>query len=328
MKMKIAILGGGVAGSLLGHLLKTRTNHEVTLFDVVDKYVKPCGDIVPNVFTPPYSWDVKFRIKRFAFYVDGERVYDVEYRHTKWLVIDKWKWINEMRKKLGFKRVSEFRKEDFDIVIDSKGPYDMDREVVYTTRAIIKTDKFSDEAIFEFDTRYTGFYWIFPAEEGVLNVGAGFIEYKNSKELLLKFIKERFSEYEMIDLRGAPISISPVRDKRWRIGEARGLVFPLSGEGIRPSAISAIKAFEALNHDLAEFNDRLTESLKDLERSIMLQYKLLSLYRSSGLSLRKGLLKFLFKNDILIDAYLEDKLTPEGIIESSRFVRSGGLLRK
>ncbi|BCU71211.1 NAD(P)/FAD-dependent oxidoreductase [Stygiolobus caldivivus] len=326
--MKIAIIGGGVSGSLLGYLLRTKTNHEVELFDVVSNYVKPCGDIVPNVFSPPYPWEVKFNIKRFAFYVDGERVYDVQYKHTKWLVIDKWKWINEMRKSLGFNHVNNFRKSEFDLVIDSKGPYDMDRDVVYTTRAIIKTDKFTDEAIFEFNTKYTGFYWVFPAEEGLLNVGAGFIEHKNSKELLLSYMKERIGHFEITDLRGAPISISPVKNKSGRIGEARGLVFPLSGEGIRPSAISAIKAFEAINYDPAHFDIKLESDLRPLEKSVMLQYKILSLYRASGLPLRKGLLKFLFKNDILIDAYLEDKLTPEGIIESARFVKSGGLLRK
>ncbi|MEJ2770850.1 MAG: NAD(P)/FAD-dependent oxidoreductase [Sulfolobaceae archaeon] len=326
--MKIAVIGGGVSGSLLGYLLKAKTNHEVKLFDVINKYVKPCGDIVPNVFSTPYPWEVKFGIKRFAFYIDGERVYDVEYRHTKWLVIDKWKWINDMRKNLGFNHVSEFRKEDFDLVIDAKGPYDMDRDVVYTTRAIIKTDKFTDEAIFEFDTKYTGFYWIFPAEEGLLNIGAGFIEYKNSKELLLKYMKERYGNFELLDMRGAPISISPVHNKVGRIGEARGLVFPLSGEGIRPSAISAIKAYEVLSYDFNRFEERLDSALKSLEDSIMLQHKILLLYRKSGLSLRKGLLKFLFKNEILIDAYLEDKLTPEGITESARFVKSGGILRK
>ncbi|MFP3200933.1 MAG: NAD(P)/FAD-dependent oxidoreductase [Sulfolobus sp.] len=322
--MKIGIIGGGVAGSLLGYLLRTKTNYEVKIIDINPKYVKPCGDIVPNVFNPPYSWDIKFNIKRFAFYIDGERVYDIEYRHTKWVVIDKWKWINSMREGIPYSRTID---EKFDLIIDSKGPYDMDREVVYTTRAIVKTENFSDEAILEFNTKYTGFYWIFPAEEGFLNIGAGFIEYKNSKELVLKYIREKIKEYKIEDIRGSPISISPVKLKNNRIGEARGLVFPLSGEGIRPSAISAIYAYESIVK-YGQIEDYLGEAIKKIEYAINLQHKLLNLYRNAGMGLRKALLKFLFKNEILIDAYLEDKLTPEGIMEAARFIKNGGIVRK
>lgn len=324
---KIAILGGGVSGSLLAYLLKTRTNYDVYLFDIKEKYVKPCGDIVPNVYSPPVNWDVKFRIKRFAFYLDGELVNEVEYRQTKWLVIDKWGWINKMRERVNVLHVSRFDKQNYDVVIDAKGPYDMDRDVVYTTRALIKTEKFDDKAIFEFNTKYTGFYWIFPSEEGIFNVGAGFLEYKNSKELILKYIKEKFSDAKIIDIRGAPISVSPIKNKSMRIGEARGLVYPLSGEGIRPSAISAEYAFEALYKE-KNLDEYLNEKLEKIERAIQLQHILLNLYKKSSITLRKSLLKLLFKNDILIDAYLEDKITLDGILESARFVKNGGLLRK
>lgn len=319
---KIAVLGGGVSGSLLSYLIKTRTNYDIKLFDLREKYVKPCGDIVPNIYSPPIPWDVKFRIKRFAFYLDGELMNEVEYRNTKWLVIDKWGWINKMREKVGVNHVSLFNKNDFDYVIDAKGPYDMDRDVVYTTRALIKTNKFDDIAIFEFNTKYTGFYWVFPSEEGVLNVGAGFLEYKNSKELILNYIKERYGDAQFLDIRGAPISVSPIKDKKFKIGEARGLVFPLSGEGIRPSAISAEKAFEALYKE-KDFEAHMDESLKKLYNALNIQHLALKLYRNSSLSLRKSLLKVLFKSDILIDAYLEDKITLEGIMESARFIKDG-----
>ena len=320
--IKIAILGGGVSGSLLSYLIKTRTNFDVKLFDIREKYVKPCGDIVPNVYSPPVPWDVKFRIKRFAFYLDGELMNEIEYRNTKWLVIDKWGWINKMRERVGVTHVSLFNKKDFDYVIDAKGPYDMDREVVYTTRALIRTNRFDDIAIFEFNTRYTGFYWVFPSEEGILNVGAGFLEHKNSKELVLSYIKEKYKDAQILDIRGAPISVSPIKDKRFKIGEARGLVFPLSGEGIRPSAISAEVAFEALYKE-KDFEFYMDEYLKKLYNAINIQHLLLKLYRNSSLSLRKTLLRVLFKSDILIDAYLEDKITLEGILESARFIKNG-----
>ncbi|MCH4815033.1 MAG: NAD(P)/FAD-dependent oxidoreductase [Saccharolobus sp.] len=320
--MRIAILGGGVAGSTLAYLL-SRISNEVTIFDINQHYVKPCGDIVPNVYTPPFNWNETFGIKRFSFYIDGEKIYDVEYRHTKWLVIDKWKWINDMRKSSKIIVTHDLNIKDFDYVIDSRGPYPMDREVVYTTRAIIETEEFDDEAILEFDTRYTGFYWIFPSRENEYNIGAGFLEYKNSKELLYYYLRKKFNNFEIKDVRGAPISIGSVKNKKLRIGEARGLVFPLSGEGIRPSAISAEYAFEAIykEKDLDEF---LNDKLSIIEKRIKIQKMLLDLYRYSSLSLRKTFMRIFFKNDVLIDTYLEDKIDLNGIIESLKSVRGNG----
>lgn len=323
---RIAIIGGGVSGSLLSYLLASH-GYDVKLFDIKEKYFKPCGDIVPNVYRAPVDWNVKFYIKNFAFYIDGERIYDVRYRSTKWISIDKSGWINYMRSHV-IQNVGNIKpkKEDFDLIIDAKGPYDMDRRVVYTTRALVKVDNFDDEAILEFDSRYTGFYWIFPEEEGIYNIGAGFLEYKNSKELVLEYIRNKFKKSEIIDIRGAPISIGEVSNKNYKIGEARGLVFPMSGEGIRPSAISAEIAFEAIYKE-KDFNTYLSDSLKKLESRVKIQRRLLQLYMKLSQPLRKLALRFFFKNDILIDAYLEDKIDLEGIRESIEAIKNGYIIR-
>ncbi|QKR00943.1 NAD(P)/FAD-dependent oxidoreductase [Metallosphaera tengchongensis] len=322
--LKVAIRGGGVGGSLLGALLQS-VGHDVTLFDIKDKYIKPCGDIVPNVYRPPFQWDVKYEIKEFAFYLDNERLYDVRYRSPKWLTIDKSGWINSMRSNLRQIVTNERPNlENYDLSIDSRGPYPMDREVVYTTRALVKVDKFNPEAILEFDTKLTGFYWIFPAEEGLLNVGSGFLENKNSRALLLDYMRQRFDKFEVIDLRGAPISVGKVPVKEGRIGEARGLVFPLSGEGIRPSAISAEIAFRAIQRGKS-MEEELNEGLRRIESRIWIQRLLLDAYRKSSLVIRKSMLRHFLKSEILIDAFLEDKLDLQGIKESLELIRSGGI---
>lgn len=321
--MRVSILGGGVAGSLLGKLLHDH-GHEVVIHDILSKYVKPCGDVVPNVYSPPYPWRIKFWIKNFEFYLDGIKLYDIQYRYPKWIVIDKWEWINSMREKIVHARPELLNPRNFDLVLDSRGPYPMDRRLVYTSRAILKTDEFRDVAVFEFQSKRTGFFWIFPDQEGVLNVGAGFLETKDSREELLRYVRSRFRSYEIVDLRGAPISISPVLDKRKRIGEARGLVFPMSGEGIRPSAISAELAFEAITKGKT-FEEHLDRSLKTLERRIDIQGKLLRLYAGLSVTLRREMIKSLVKSDVLIDAYLEDKLDLMGVIESLRTVNGGGI---
>jgi hypothetical protein len=322
--MRIGIVGGGVAGSLLYMLLR-RVGYEVDIYDLKDRYFKPCGDIVPNLYTPPIPWKVDVEIKDFAFYLDGELMYDVSYNYPKWLVIDKWGWINGMRPH-DMKFTRDFS-GGYDIKIDARGPYPMDREVVYTTRAIVKTDKPLDRAIFEFDSKLTGFYWIFPAAKGTINVGAGFLEDRNSREALIKYIKEKFKEYELLDLRGAPVTIGEAREKSWKIGEARGLVFPMSGEGIRPAAMSAEVAFAAI-HKEKEFDSYLESELRVLINRIRIQRFLLSLYRSSSIYVRRTLLRSLMRSDVLIDAYLDDKLDINGILDAVRVIKSGVSPRK
>ncbi|AEE94228.1 NAD(P)/FAD-dependent oxidoreductase [Acidianus hospitalis] len=322
---KIAVIGGGVSGSYLAYLL-SNSGYDVTLFDIKEKYFKPCGDVVPNIYKPKFEWKIKYYIKNFAFYLDGERIYDVGYRNPKWIVIDKPGWINSMREKVNQVISTKADKSKFDLTIDAKGPYDMDRQVVYTTRALIETNEFSDEAILEFNTKFTGFFWIFPDEEGVLNVGAGFIENKNSKDLLLNYIKNKFKDYKILDLRGAPISIGSVKSKSLKIGEARGLVFPMSGEGIRPSAISAEIAYEAITRG-KNFDEYLSYNLTKIERRIEIQRRLLDVYMKSNINARKFLLKTFLRNDILIDAFLEDKLDFEGILESARGIKYGSIVR-
>ncbi|BDC19867.1 NAD(P)/FAD-dependent oxidoreductase [Acidianus sp. HS-5] len=321
----IAIIGGGVSGSYLAYML-SNSGYNVTLFDIKEKYFKPCGDVVPNVYKPKFEWEIKYYIKNFAFYLDGERIYDVNYRNPKWIVIDKAGWINSMRERVNQVITTTLDKSKFDLVIDAKGPYDMDRQVVYTTRALIETSEFNDEAILEFNTKFTGFFWIFPDEEGVLNVGAGFIENKNSKELLLNYMQSKFKEYKVLDIRGAPISIGGIKNKSLKIGEARGLVFPMSGEGIRPSAISAEIAYEAVTKG-KNLNEYLSTNLNKIERRIEIQRKFLDLYMKSNINARKFLLRTFLKNDVLIDAFLEDKLDFEGIIESARGIRYGSIIR-
>ncbi len=322
---KIAIRGGGVAGSYLANLLQN-SNYDVTLFDLKGRYFKPCGDVVPNIYEPRISWNVKYKIRNFAFYLDGEKIYDVRYRHTKWNVIDKSAWINSMLDNIKQKIIGNEKpeRENYDTIINAMGPYIMDRKVVYTTRSLVKTEEFNDEAILEFNSKFTGFYWIFPDSEGIYNIGAGFLEYKNSKELLMQYIRSKLRNYEIVDTRGAPITIDQISDRNWRIGEARGLVFPMSGEGIRPSAISAEIAFDALTRE-KDFNETLDYRLHKLEKRIKIQHLLLRIYINLNESLRKSMLKAFLKNGVLIDAFLEDKIDFEGIAESVKAIKNGSI---
>ncbi|MCY0860649.1 MAG: NAD(P)/FAD-dependent oxidoreductase [Sulfolobaceae archaeon] len=327
--MKIAILGAGVAGALLGALLSNK-GYDVYVYDIRKEYEKACGDAVPTDYKPIIPWNTKVRIKRFVFTLDSQDSYSISYNYSKWQIIDKWEWINRLRAQIKNFNVKDSRFIDpkgYDLVINAKGPYNMDAEIVYTTRAIVKVPEIFDYVVFDFDSNLTGFYWIFPSEIGdnetILNIGGGFLETKINRDLLMDYIRKKFPKFEVMDVRGAPITLSEPKDKNNRIGEARGLVFPLSGEGIRPSAISAELAFEAIEKE-KELNSFIEANMKKFISRIRIQRLLLNLYiKSQNREFRRSLLRLLFKRDYLLDAYLEDKIDLEGINESIRLIKYG-----
>jgi flavin-dependent dehydrogenase len=100
----------------------------------------------------------------------------------------------------------------------------------------------------------------------------------------------------------------------------------MSGEGIRPSAISAEIAYEAITRG-KNFDEYLSYNLTKIERRIEIQRRLLDVYMKSSINARKFLLKTFLRNDVLIDAFLEDKLDFEGILESARGIKYGSIVR-
>ncbi|TRM92000.1 dehydrogenase, partial [Sulfolobus sp. A20-N-G8] len=92
-------------------------------------------------------------------------------------------------------------------------------------------------------------------------------------------------------------------------------------------AISAEYAFEAI-HKGKELDDYLDDKLKIFEKRINIQLMLLNIYKYSSISLRRTLMKTFFKNDVLIDAYLEDKIDLDGIVESIKSVKGNGYISR
>jgi len=301
---RVAIRGAGVAGSYLFQLLR-HSGIEAELFDVTEKYFKPCGEVVTNSYAPKYPWKVITEVHDFKLLIDGSEVYSTHYRYAKWVVIDKTGWVNELRGG-AVKRWTNGEARAHELVIDATGPYSRDRTTVLTVRAIVQTEDTVDWVSLEFNSDLTGFYWVFPSRPGTANVGAGFLEVRNPARLLLDYVKRKVPG-KVTSLSGAPISVGEVRDKRGRIGEARGLVFPIAGEGIRPAAISAEVAAEAIASG-DELDERLTDELADLEAEIREQGRLLRLYSAMPRAIRKALMTKLLKKDGFVDAYLSDEL--------------------
>ncbi|WP_449462922.1 NAD(P)/FAD-dependent oxidoreductase [Tardisphaera miroshnichenkoae] len=298
---KIGIIGAGVAGSYLHALLKS-AGRESQLYDVTSRYFKACGEAVTNSYSPKIPWKVVAEVHEFSFFMDGKPIYSTSFRHPKWVIIDKNAWINSMREDaiVGQRPNSA----EFDLMVDATGPYSKDREVVYAARALVQAEKAPDGVVMEFDSRLTGFYWIFPSANGMLNIGAGFMEVKDPLPLLRNYVKRIGGN--ITSILGAPITVGLVKATAKRIGEARGLVYPIAGEGIRPAALSAEIAADAILRG-RELEESLSAGLRDVEREIRTQRRLLGLYRIAPAQLRRHVMKSVFSSDLFLEAYLSDR---------------------
>ncbi|MEM0097139.1 MAG: NAD(P)/FAD-dependent oxidoreductase [Conexivisphaerales archaeon] len=306
--MKIAIEGAGVGGSYLYFLL-SKAGEDVHLYDINDTYIKACGEAVPNLYKPRFPWDVVDEIHEFSFFIDGKEMQTVNYRHPKWIIIDKAGWIQAMRNSgSNFIKGRLNDRRGYDLIIRAYGPYDLSRDVVTVVRAIVKANTQEHKGvIFEFDSRFSGFYWIFPSGNGRYNIGGGFTEIRNPTELVRWYISKKFKQPEIIDMRGAPLSIGRVSNVKYSIGEARGLVYPLTGEGIRPASISAECANEAI-YKKVDVELYLQEKLKPVEYDIAFQRRLLTIYRLMPQTMRRITFQHMLNKVTFLDNYLDEKI--------------------
>lgn len=130
-------------------------------------------------------------------------------------------------------------------------------------------------AYFEFGSLKNGFIWSFPKSNGY-SISAGFFRPKGGKpeELQKQLInyavasginldKSQYSEYQMsLWTENQPLNAT----RSLLVGEAAGVVDPLTGEGIRPAIFTGVKAAEAIDRSLAGEENALSEYTQSIER--------------------------------------------------------------
>ena len=208
------------------------------------RYFKACGEAVP-VETPMVELKyVVDKVRRYVFYSWRRAVGEVSYRAPRWYIVDKQRWVESMR--VGGAAVEE----PAEVRVKAGGPYMSVGERITVARAYVEGVKLDDEtAYFVFPPDAAGFYWVFP-HGGVYNVGGGFVGVENPVPHVYAFVERWLGGGRVVDVRGAPLTVMPrlvLHDgEAFRVGEAAGLVHPLTGEGIRPGILSALALAEAL----------------------------------------------------------------------------------
>jgi Dehydrogenases (flavoproteins) len=208
------------------------------------RYFKACGEAVP-VETPMVEMrHVVDKVRRYVFYSWRRALGEVAYRTPRWYIVDKQRWVESMRLEAAEEGPAE-------VLVKAGGPYMSSGEKITVARAYVEGVRLEDEtAYFVFTPEAVGFYWVFPHGE-VLNVGGGFLGVENPVPHVYAFVEKWLGGGRVVDVRGAPLTVMPevvLHDgEAFRIGEAAGLVYPLTGEGIRPGILSALALTEALS---------------------------------------------------------------------------------
>lgn len=285
-RMKVAVVGIGVAGAYLMNRLSDMRDVHVTGFErmpeqqhdavcawatcenVMSGLAKNCGLDFDN-YVLHQGRSMKVDLK--SDYVDLKLKGMVSY--------DKLKLIQDMIKGTDIKFGRAPRKEelepDFDVIIDATGFHRnylprLENElwipcVQYKVRYTPGREPFDDFYLKAFPSM-TGYFWYFPLGNGYAHIGAGDFA-KAHNPLVEEFLKKH--ECEVIKKVGRPVRISPPANcepftdgrKTVGVGESIGTVFALLGEGIIPSTWCA-DLFVQNMHDPKAYRDAVMKKFE------------------------------------------------------------------
>ena len=298
MRAAARVVGLGPSGSAFLHFYGAVRGVERS-----PRYFKACGEAVP-VETPLVGREhVVDKVRRFRFYHWKREVGEVAYQKPRWYIIDKAKWVEELRAAAAGGGAS-----DGELVVKAGGPYQSVGEKITVVRAYVEGVKLEDEvAHFVFPPDAVGFYWVFP-HGGVYNVGGGFIGVENPVPLVRAFVERWLGGGRVVDVRGAPLTVEPriiLHDgEAFRIGEAAGLVYPLTGEGIRPGVLSAKALAEALT--TKKPLETYRRAVASIARQVEFQKRLL---RTARRLVERGTAIMELADDSVLRDYIEENLS-------------------
>jgi len=304
------VIGAGPAGAAFAYEA-ARRGFSVSVYEQAPwPGFKACGWAVPRQLErviPVPREVVLTEIRGFRVYLDGRLVH--EKTGVKWgYIIDKRAFLENMlhESTLYTKKPVKLDARNLRVLGDVEQPTRSyviaagssslpQDERIYATQMIIRSEAPVEEEVVEFwfDRGLVGYYWVFPRSGRVVDVGVGGIgSPKDFVEKLREFVKHRFGGdgYQPIEaIKGSRINIGGFDEKRFYsippvIGEAAGFVYPLTGEGIRPSIVSGIAAVKRAE------GEPLPEVLTHTVRWIKAQKQILEAVRKASPETRAKIL--------------------------------------
>lgn len=284
MAQHVEIIGAGPSGASLAYFL-SRYGVSTRVYESNEAPGwRPCAWGVPRQIEKyielPKEVILNY-IDEIELYLDRSGLYSAEFRGGWGYIIDKPRWLAHLLEKSGaevhFKRLvdinrilSSVRDEETITVIaagKSWAPPTVLR--LNALEYVLKADGWPGNKIeFWFDSSFVGYTWIFPRGEGTVSVGVGaFKDFNFLREYLDVFTRRhgKLGGSRKLLVRGDSLVVSGLNTKRavlkknvYAVGEAIGAVFPITGEGIRPSVITSYALSRALR-----FNGDYVRELKE-----------------------------------------------------------------
>lgn len=276
--MRVLVVGAGPAGLALATLLKG-SGYAVSVYEMNKVLgLKPCGGAVPvdvrNYVAVPEE-SVVAVLRGHRVFLDGELLFERLGRGEWGYVIDRRRlleeWSRDVDLHLGVAVKGVACAAGSCRVLTSKGSVHADRVVVAAgglwpgapkgprinalQYRLVGASYHDDEVVeLHFDSKFVGYAWVFPEGRGRVRVGVGgFMGFRPLRDRLNRFVRSdrRFRYSRVVRAEGGSIVVSGVvkellTSSAPAVGEAAGAVFPLSGEGIRPSVVTAWALAEAL----------------------------------------------------------------------------------
>lgn len=271
-KLRVIVVGAGPAGASAAYNA-AKQGHEVLLFEKNSSLaLKPCGEgtfgeTFGFVDLKPSSEFVVNEVKTADFYLKDFFVASASLKSydRRAYMLDKQKFLevivsnaeNETARVFFNRKVTEInpfkgivwvksQKYEADLIILADGAtsllsrrllrennYPYASTITYMNVELNQSIN-AEKALFYFFN--DGYGWVFPKSEKIVNIGVGGLK-SNLKEKIRKLLK-KYSISKLNRIKGAPVPVGGIK-KPLRIGkvnivgDAAGMVMPVTGEGIR-----------------------------------------------------------------------------------------------
>ena len=308
---EVVVAGLGPGGAYVLYQA-ARAGLKAVGYDPARKYVKPCGDAVPAESLAgrlaEEAGAVKASVSEFEVRVQGRPAAFVSSRRALWYIIDKGGLVSYLRAQAEAEGARILRssapRRVAGLSVDARGPYARLSEAIIVYRVIARAPAWPENrVVVDFDVERLGLSWIFPAGDGLVNVGAGWLlcpSCVDEARRIVFNILGGMGAGEVLDERAAPLALeakpSLRRDGSLAVGEAAGLVNTLSGEGIRPALESAAALGEALRScgsDVVCVASRYERLAKRLVRQALLSRRIMGLVKRGGARRARAILESL-----------------------------------
>ncbi len=295
MRLDYLIVGGGPAGAWFARLA-TDKGYRVLVVDAMEPGGKVCGGAIPHLYVSQVGRvdpeSVVTEVRGFRVYLDGELLWAQE--GSLWgYLLDKKKFISSILEGVNVRKYTVFNLRSrslpglearWDKLVVAAGPLapGYTGEKIYAVQGVYRGG--FEEGVIEihFDSRLVGYYWVFPYSSHEARIGVGGYGLPSEFLSMLEVFTRRFNVEPVEAPRGSYINVggvswSLVYSETLYIGEAAGFVYPVTGEGIRPAALSAKLVFRMLEGDKTARRE-----LEKLGKSIEVQRRLLDFVKSAS----------------------------------------------